>query len=50
MPTNQSTPSSSREENFGRHKNMHNNTIYIAIALVILVTIVAMTGVYYEYW
>ncbi|WP_165499024.1 hypothetical protein [Gramella sp. KN1008] len=27
-----------------------NRTILIAIAIIILITIVAMIGVYYEYW
>lgn len=27
-----------------------NKPIYIAIAIIILLTVVAMTGVYYEYW
>ncbi|MDX1543284.1 MAG: hypothetical protein R3214_04985 [Christiangramia sp.] len=27
-----------------------NRTVFIAIIIIILLTIVAMTGVYYEYW
>jgi len=27
-----------------------NRTIYIAIAVIIIIAVVAMTGVYYEYW
>ena len=27
-----------------------NRTIYIAIAIIIILTIIAMTGVYFEYW
>ncbi|MCP9200381.1 hypothetical protein MKO06_10700 [Gramella sp. GC03-9] len=51
MPTKQPTTSRPGEDNFMRYKkNFHNKTIFIAIALVIVVTIVAMTGVYYEYW
>ncbi|WP_166435169.1 hypothetical protein [Christiangramia sabulilitoris] len=28
----------------------NNKVIYIAIVLVLVFTLVAMTGVYYEYW
>lgn len=27
-----------------------NKTIYVAIAIVIILAIIAMTGVYYEFW
>ncbi|SDR80469.1 hypothetical protein SAMN04488553_0732 [Gramella sp. MAR_2010_147] len=27
-----------------------NKAIYIAIALIVIVAVIAMTGVYYEYW
>ena len=51
MPSNQPSPSESRDEHLGHYKKSFlGNSIFIAIALVIIVTIVAMTGVYYEYW
>lgn len=33
-----------------RFQKGKNITIYIAIAIIILLTIIAMIGVYYEYW
>ncbi|MCM8570159.1 hypothetical protein NE848_12270 [Gramella jeungdoensis] len=33
-----------------RFQKGKNKSIYIAIAVIILLTIIAMVGVYYEYW
>ncbi|MCG9972418.1 hypothetical protein [Christiangramia crocea] len=31
-------------------KKGKDSTVYIAIVIIILLTVVAMTGVYFEYW
>ena len=31
-------------------RQINNKVFYIAITIIILVAVVAMTGVYYEYW
>ena len=49
MPTTNQPSKGSHRENLGR-KYIPNKTVYIAIAFVIVITIVAMTGVYFEYW
>ncbi len=49
MLTRNKTGNTSEEELQIRSKD-NNNIIYIAIVIVILATLVAMTGVYYEYW
>lgn len=31
-------------------RQINNKVIYVAITIIIVVAVVAMTGVYYEYW
>lgn len=50
MLTRNNTGNTSEEELQIRSKDNNNNIIYIAIVIVILATLIAMTGVYYEYW
>lgn len=35
---------------FSQNNSNTNKFIYLAIAFIIIFTVVAMTGVYYEYW
>ncbi|MCH4823072.1 hypothetical protein ML462_07775 [Gramella lutea] len=31
-------------------QKINNNMIFIAITIIVVVALIAMTGVYYEYW
>ncbi|QYA26498.1 hypothetical protein G3I01_13640 [Gramella sp. MT6] len=50
MRTRNHTDRKSEIEFLRTARQVNNKVIYIAITIIILVAVVAMTGVYYEYW
>jgi len=50
MPTGNKSETTSDPNIFNENNSNSNKLIYLAIAFIIIFTVVAMTGVYYEYW
>ena len=50
MPSGNESESTSDPNIFNKNNSNSNKLIYLAIAFIIVFTVVAMTGVYYEYW
>ena len=50
MPSGNESESTSDPNIFNKNNSNSNKYIYLAIAFIIVFTVVAMTGVYYEYW
>jgi len=50
MPSGNKSGTTSDPNSFDENNSNSNKLIYLAIAFIIVFTVVAMTGVYYEYW
>ena len=50
MQTRNHSERKSDLEFFKAARKVNNKMIYIAITVILVVTAIAMTGVYYEYW